>query len=133
MAKSWISRKKGRDDREKGEERGMILLNNYVNKIITLQNLLFSQLGESSHLLTLFRKPWVVHLLKNRISITFYISITFAYLLFFIMLKYFIKNHYSRSRDIRLHKFGSKLHWNFPYATKKDNYGGTILKHFWCC
>ena len=35
------------------------------------------------------------------------ISITFAYLLFSIMLKYFIKNHYSRSRDIRLHILGA--------------------------
>ena len=33
------------------------------------------------------------------------ISLTIVYLLFSIILKYFIKNHYSRSRDIRLHNF----------------------------
>ena len=59
------------------------------------------------------------------------ISITFVYLCFFIMLKYSIKNHY-RSKNIRLHDFRGKLRWNFPHATKKDNFWETILKPFWC-
>ena len=59
------------------------------------------------------------------------ISLTIVYLLFSIILKYFIKNHYSRSRDIRLHNFWGKLHWNFPHARKKDSDWETISKPFW--
>ena len=133
MGKSCISRK---EDSKKGvwsRKWGYDPINNYVNKKIPQQNFLFPQLGESPPPLNAISKTLNFPFAQKEdfLRKLSKISITFVYLLFYIMLKCFLKNHY-RSRDIRLHNFRDKLHWNFLHATKKEKFWENTLKPFWC-